>query len=70
MTTTVSQRQAAFRARRHAEGLEEVRGIWAPKACHKQIKVAAKSTARIFRVLEPFVVTDEMIAELDKRSEP
>jgi hypothetical protein len=45
MTSTVSQRQAAFRARRRAEGLEEVRGIWAPKALHKQIKQSAKQIA-------------------------
>ncbi len=46
MTSTVSQRQAAFRARRRAEGLEEVRGIWARKADHAAIKQAAKQIAK------------------------
>jgi len=42
MTTTVSERQQAFRVRRRSEGLEEVRGIWARKADHAEIKQAAK----------------------------
>jgi hypothetical protein len=52
MTSTASQRQAAFRARRRAEGLEEVRGIWAPKALHKQIKQEAGRIASDSWVVE------------------
>jgi len=31
-------RQIAFRARRQAAGLDEVRGIWLPKELHRQLK--------------------------------
>lgn len=35
---TSTQRGDALRKRREAEGLKEVRGIWAPKGVHKDLK--------------------------------
>lgn len=40
---TIAQRQAALRARRAAEGLSEVRGIFLPPKQHAALKKAAKS---------------------------
>jgi alkanesulfonate monooxygenase SsuD/methylene tetrahydromethanopterin reductase-like flavin-dependent oxidoreductase (luciferase family) len=45
--TTAAQRKAAERARKAAEGLAEVRGIWARPEDHAAIKSeAAKITAK------------------------
>lgn len=44
-TKTSTERQRAFRARKAAAQLEEVRGIYAPKAAHQAIKQAAKQIA-------------------------
>lgn len=43
MTTakTPAQRQAAYRARKAADSLSEVRGIFAPTGLHAAIKAAA-----------------------------
>lgn len=35
---TTAARQRALRARRRAQGLQEVRGIWAPPEQHQRIK--------------------------------
>lgn len=42
MTQTPAQRKAAERERKAAQGLHEVRGIYADKAKHKAIKAAAE----------------------------
>lgn len=42
MKKTTTERQQAFRARKAAAQLQEVRGIFAPKALHAAIKQAAK----------------------------
>ena len=49
MTTakTSTERGAAFKARRTAEGLHEVRGIWAPKNLHELIKEFGASAVTI-----------------------
>lgn len=39
---TNKQRQAAFRRKKREDGLQEVRGIFAPPELHDAIKVAAK----------------------------
>lgn len=39
---TGAERIAALRARRAAQGLEEVRGIYAPKPLHATIKAYAR----------------------------
>ncbi len=39
---TPTQRKAAERARKKAEGLEEVRGIYAPKSEHDKIRAMAR----------------------------
>lgn len=41
MAKTNTERAQVLRARRAAEGLAEVRGIWAPPERHKAIKAAA-----------------------------
>lgn len=47
---TDAERQALRRKREKAKGLEEVRGIWAPKADHDAIKeAAARLTAQTAR---------------------
>ena len=47
---TDAERQADRRKREKAKGLEEVRGIWAPKVDHEAIKqAAAKVTAKTAR---------------------
>lgn len=47
---TAAERQALRRKREKAKGLEEVRGIWAPKPEHEAIKqAAAKVTAKTAR---------------------
>lgn len=38
---TPTERARALRERRAAQGLSEVRGIWAPAALHEAIKAAA-----------------------------
>jgi hypothetical protein len=38
---TATARKAAERARKKAEGLEEVRGIYAPKSKHDKIRAMA-----------------------------
>jgi hypothetical protein len=46
----VSERVAAFRARRSSEGLSEVRGIFLPPDLHPRIKeMAAKLRAKELR---------------------
>lgn len=40
---TATQRSRSLRAQRAAQGLHEVRGIYAAKAQHKAIKAAAKA---------------------------
>lgn len=40
--TTNKQRQAAFRKKKREDGLQEVRGIFAPPELHEAIKGAAK----------------------------
>ena len=41
-TKTIAQRQKALRARRLAEGLTEVRGIYLPLNQHAALKLLAK----------------------------
>jgi len=43
MNTTPAQRKAAERQRKARAGLNEVRGIWAPKTAHKAAKEAARA---------------------------
>jgi hypothetical protein len=54
---TSTERARALRARRDAEGLREVRGIWAPDALHDEVRAAAakiaRRRARIDRAKEP-----------------
>jgi hypothetical protein len=40
---TAAERKAAQRARQVAQGLFEVRGIFAPKAQHQAIRIAAQA---------------------------
>jgi hypothetical protein len=50
---TPNQRKAAERARKKAEGLEEVRGIYAPKSEHDKIRAMARiHAAKCFQVEE------------------
>ena len=47
---TDAERQADRRKRERANGIQEVRGIWAPKVDHEAIKqAAAKVTAKTAR---------------------
>lgn len=39
---TTAERQQALRARRDAEGLQEVRGIYLPRALHAKLKALAR----------------------------
>lgn len=43
---TTAQRQEALRARRAAEGLTEVRGIYLPPALHPELKRLAEKLAK------------------------
>ena len=56
MTSTNAQRQAAFRAQRAAEGLTEVRGIYARTNDHAKIKRYAKGMTMTNRVTVPLDV--------------
>ena len=41
-TQTVSQRQAAYRARKAAAALHEVRGVFLPRELHAKLKELAR----------------------------
>lgn len=43
--TPNAKKQAAFKARKRAEGLAEVRGIWAPPADHERIRAMVKQVS-------------------------
>lgn len=50
---TGAERVAALRARRRAQGLEEVRGIWAPKLMHEAIRKMAQGLCDKSQVAVP-----------------
>lgn len=66
---TTAQRQAALRARRKAEDLTEVRGIYLPPALHKQakeklMKTTEKMVLDAARLLEAAATLEHASAEL------